>query len=77
MHFTYPVKGIEQMFHTGKPSWPAERTLYTSAILDATLISLKRGSTAVPTPYLNIPYQSDWNWEQPPPPPLGRPIHEK
>ena len=43
MHFSYLVKGTEQMFHTGKPSWPAERTLYTSAILDAALISFKRG----------------------------------
>ena len=77
MHFSYLVKGTEQMFHTGKPSWPAERTLYTSAILDAALISLKRGGKAVPTPYLNIPYQSDWNWQQPPPPPPGRPIHDK
>ena len=77
MHFSYLVKGTEQMFHTGKPSWPAERTLYTSAILDAALISLKRGGKIVSTPYLNIPYQSDWNWQQPPPPPPGRPIHEK
>ena len=77
MHFSYLVKGTEQMFHTGKPSWSAERTLYTSAILDAALISLKRGGKTVSTPYLNIPYQSDWNWQQPPPPPPGRPIHDK
>ena len=77
LHFSYLVKGTEQMFHTGKPSWPAERTLYTSAILDAALISFKRGGKTVSTPYLNIPYQSDWNWQQPPPPPPGRPIHEK
>ena len=77
MHFTYLVKGIEQMFNTGKPSWPADRTLYTSAILDAALISLKRGGAAVSTPYLDIPYYSNWDWQQPPPPPAGRPIHEK
>ncbi len=77
MHFTYLVKGIEAMFHSGNPTWPAERTLYTSAILDAALISLKRGGVKVPTPYLNIPYQSSWDWRQPPPPPPGRPIHGK
>ena len=77
MHFTHLVKGVEAMFHTGKPTWPAERTLYTSAILDAALISLKRGGVKVPTPYLDIPYQSSWNWRQPPPPPPGRPIRGK
>ena len=77
MHFTHLLKGIEAMFHTGKPTWPAERTLYTSAILDAALISLKRGGEKVPTPYLDIPYQSSWNWRQPPSPPPGRPIRGK
>ena len=77
MHFTYLVKGVEQMFNRGKPSWPAARTLYTSAILDAALISLKRSGAAVSTPYLDIPYYSNWDWQQPPPPPAGRPIHEK
>ena len=77
MHFTHLVKGVEAMFHTGKPTWPAERTLYTSAILDAALISLKRGGVKVPTPYLDIPYQSSWNWRQPPPPPPGRPVRGK
>ena len=77
MHFTHLVKGIETMFHSGKPTWPAERTLYTSAILDAALISLKRGGVKVSTPYLDIPYRSSWNWRPPPPPPAGRPIHGK
>ncbi len=74
MHFTYLVKGAERMFHTGQPAWPAERTLYTSAILDAALISLKQDDAPVPTPYLALPYQSGWTWQQPPPPPPGRPI---
>jgi hypothetical protein len=74
MHFTYLVKGTERMFHTGQPAWPAERTLYTSAILDAALISLRQGGEPVPTPYLTLPYKSGWTWQQPPPPPPGRPI---
>jgi hypothetical protein len=73
MHFTYLLKGAEQMFHTGKPTWPAERTLLTSGMLDAALLSKHRGGEVVPTPYLNIAYQSNWNWQMPPPPPPTRP----
>jgi len=69
MHFTYQVKGLEEMFHTGQATWPAERTLVTSAVLDAALISKSRKGAVVPTPYLNLSYQNDWNWKQPPPPP--------
>jgi hypothetical protein len=73
MHFTYLVKGIEQMMQTGKPAWPAERTLLTSGLLDATLQSKQRGGQVVETPYLTITYQSDWNWQMPPAPPPTRP----
>jgi hypothetical protein len=68
MHFTYLLKGAEQMIHTGKPTWPAERTLLTSGVLDAVLLSKHRGGEVVPTPYLNIAYRSDWNWQMPPAP---------
>ena len=77
MHFTYLVKGTEQMFHTGQPSWPAERTLMTSALLDALLISKSKNGTVIPTPYLNLRYSTKWNWKQPSPPPPGRPWNEQ
>ena len=71
MHFTYLLKGAEQMIRTGKPTWPVERTLLTSGMLDAALLAKHRGD-AVSTPYLNIKYASDWNWHMPPPPPPAR-----
>ena len=77
MHFTYLVKGTEKMFHTGKPTWPAERTLITSALLDALLISKSKNGAAVPTDYLDFKYTSKWNWKQPPPPPPGRPWNQQ
>jgi len=73
MHFTYLLKGIEKMMHTGKPTWPVERTLLTSGTLDALLISRKENHRKVDTPHLKIQYTSDWNFQQPPPPPPGRP----
>ena len=77
MHFTYLVKGTEKMFHTGQPTWPAERTLMTSALLDALLISKNKNGMTVPTNYLDFKYTSSWNWKQPPPPPPGRPSNQQ
>lgn len=73
MHFTYLLEGIEKMFQTGKPSWPVERTLMTSGLLDALLISKQQGDELLETPHLMFGYQSDWDWHQPPDPPPGRP----
>jgi hypothetical protein len=77
MHFTYLVKGTEKMFHSGQPTWPAERTLMTSALLDALLISKSKNGAIIPTPYLNFKYTTDWNWKQPPPPPTARPSNQQ
>lgn len=77
MHFTYLVQGIDGMFQTGKPTWPVERTLLTSGLLDALLISKQQGGTRLETPQLDIHYRTDWTWRQPPPPPPGRPFTEQ
>ena len=66
MHFTYLLEGIEQMMLTGQPSWPAERTLLTSGVLDALLISKRDASKRLETPQLRFSYKYATDWRQPP-----------
>lgn len=63
-HFGRLMKGVEAMILTGKPSWPAERTLLTSGVLDAALIS-KNVSHKLDTPWLKFGYRCDWEWADP------------
>lgn len=74
-HFTYLLKAAEETILTGKPPWPIERTLLTSGVLDALLISKNDGGRRLETPQLIVPYQTSWNWQQPPPPPPNRPYN--
>ena len=63
-HFARQMKGIEQMMLTGKPAWPAERTLLTSGILNAAHLSKAAGGRIVGTPYMRrIGYRTQWEWE--------------
>lgn len=51
-HFGTLVKNIEEMFETGKPPYPVERTMLTSGILDFGLESRHRGYVKLDTPPL-------------------------
>lgn len=48
----------EQMFVTGKPPYPIERTLLTSGTLAAAMQSLASGQKRLETPHLAVRYQS-------------------
>jgi hypothetical protein len=49
--------GIQQMFISGRPSYPVERTLMVSGILDAAMTSHQEGGQPVATPELEFAYR--------------------
>jgi hypothetical protein len=73
-HFSYQVRAIDAMVQTGHAVYPVERTLLTTGILDAVMISKSEKNRRVLTPYLDIRYQpTDWPFATDPvPPPIKR-----
>ena len=57
-HFSYLSLNIQEMFLTGKPQYPVERTLLISGALEALLDSRHKGHVRLETPHLNVAYAS-------------------
>ena len=55
--FSPLVNGMEQMFLTGKPTYPVERTLLTTGLTEAGVKSLFANGARQETPHLKISYQ--------------------
>jgi hypothetical protein len=73
-HFSYLVRAIEAMMITGHASYPVERTLLTTGILDAVMTSKAEKNRVVDTPHLDIRYTpNDWPFAMDPvPQPIKR-----
>lgn len=55
--FSPLVNNVEQMFLTGKATYPVERTLLTSGLVIGGVDSLHQEQIKIETPHLNIAYQ--------------------
>jgi hypothetical protein len=57
-HFTYLALNAQEMFLTGKPSYPVERTLLTTGVLEAAINSRYQDYVRLETPHLDVKYTS-------------------
>jgi hypothetical protein len=55
-HFSFQVQAVAQMMVTGKPTYPVERTLLTTGMVDALLTSRLKGHQRIETPELAVKY---------------------
>ena len=68
-HHANLLRAVEQMFHSGKPGYPVERTLLTTGIQQVVMQSLADGGRRIATPHLDVKYTpSDY------PPPATEPF---
>jgi hypothetical protein len=56
-HFSFLVQHVARMMVTGKATYPVERTLLTTGMLDFLMTSRTTGHKRIETPGLNIKYQ--------------------
>ena len=72
-HFSYLSLCVEEMFMTGEPTYPVDRTLLTTGILEAALTSRYEGGKRLETPWLATAYQArdDSRWRPLGPRPAG------
>lgn len=56
-HFMELTKAIDSMMRTGHAPYPIERTLLTTGILDAVMISRSKKGERIETPHLEVKYQ--------------------
>lgn len=57
-HFSYLCQNVQRFFASGKAPYTPERTLLTTGLIDAAMISRYEDHRVVETPYLDIAYQS-------------------
>jgi hypothetical protein len=55
-HFSFQAQAVAKMMVTGKPTYPVERTLLTTGLVDALLTSKLNGHQRVETPELAVKY---------------------
>jgi hypothetical protein len=57
-HFSYLGLNVQEMFLTGEPQYPVERTLLVSGALDALMDSRHREHVRIETPHLDVQYKA-------------------
>lgn len=58
-HFSYLGLNVQDMFVTGRPRYPVERTLLVTGAMAALMESAWRDQARLPTPHLDITYEPD------------------